>query len=1374
MTTLMEPRKREGKPVVPGAAAGGVSDRLSLPLERVAGRARSFAVMRAILQVLVLIALVWLVAGLTLGSFRRVPVLAAVALALAAWGLIGWVLLRVLRRVGGRRDLSGAARLADAAMPDNQERISSAVEISQDPDGRFRGSPELVAVLFRQAEKAADRMDAAQVVSSRDVSRWFAILFPVGLAWLIVLVVAGPRIAVGLKRGLLPWTASQALPGPELVVTPGDSTVAQGESVEVDVEVKASAVELTPADQPVDRAVLVWQDDSGGAAALQRPLEMERTGPRSFRMAFDNLQAGFTYRIQAAGETAGPFSVHVQSRPAVARLRVDYTYPGYTHLAPRVDESRDGAIDALVGTQVKLTLDLSEPVKDAQVVLGTGAAAAPLALTKLSDTPPRYSTEMTLSKNDVYRIRLVGDPDLSNKDDQERPITARPDAPPLIAVTSVGGMPPAALKVRPDDVVAVKFTASDDFGLTKLEGLAQVDDSLPTVVRLPLTLEERKQEGTWRVAMGELLRILPPGANPQHVVLQIRATDNRDPDPQVTTSPGLELAIDAGVTPLAQRQDNQAAKELGAAVREAEQALEQARQAEAAVQAAGDKPLSAAEKQTAAVAQQQLADARQKLNDAAAAAAGTRLAEQAKEVQSIAQGPLKQGEENAAKASLAADQPAARNSSAADSQKSIAEAQSRLNKVAQSLGEQVKDQPLAHALDDLAKRQQELADALAAHPHDPALEAQQKQLQKELEKVIKEHPELQQTAAAGKQQGVDALAQQVRQLAESQDAVNDAVRSRADAAKGGGQGGDLAKQQQALNRDIGQFAQQQGSALRGADTLTPDDKALAPIVKDLADNHLEDAAAAQKRAAEQLDQAAGKLDRSGGANAAAKQAAALQQQLQKLSQEIQQAQTNHNPPTRPSDPANQTARALAEDVKRAAQGLAQHPAARAGAAAASKAADAARTAASQGNAKGAQQELSNAASRLAEAARAAGGSPEAGEAADEAKSLAQRQGALAEQTAAQAAAAADARSAAAHPSEAAKTQQEHASQIDQAAQQAESLQQGSQGAAPDLAAKIGKAAQALKSAAQEERAAAAATGANDPATAASRQQRSADALGQAEEALTGQRTPRPQGSPQQQDSQGGSSQQQARGQPAGQPGGKPGEQARGPSASGAGKQPGDSGQQGKGASQQTASGAGQPGEGQPGEGQPGAGQPGAGQPGGSASGGNAPGGAEGATADAGNDPAGLARAVQAAREAQSRAGDGNPAAAREAARQLAQAAQALSPSGGSSGPSSAMAGSTPPGGGTAGQPGVLPANGRGNDGSGRGPGVGPATPAAAADVPQAVQDIGVAPSDWAKLPAAMQDQLLHAAQQGGPPSYRDMIKNYYNRIARLQAENGTP
>lgn len=60
------------------------------------------------------------------------------------------------------------------------------------------------------------------------------------------------------------------------------------------------------------------------------------------------------------------------------------------------------------------------------------------------------------------------------------------------------------------------------------------------------------------------------------------------------------------------------------------------------------------------------------------------------------------------------------------------------------------------------------------------------------------------------------------------------------------------------------------------------------------------------------------------------------------------------------------------------------------------------------------------------------------------------------------------------------------------------------------------------------------------------------------------------------------------------------------------------------------------------------------------------------------------------------------------------------------------------------------------------------------DLPKEVQDVGVAPSDWVKLSPEMQNELIHAAQQPGPPGYRDMIKNYYSRIARMPSPGGNP
>jgi hypothetical protein len=133
-----------------------------------------------------------------------------------------------------------------------------------------------------------------------------------------------------------------------------------------------------------------------------------------------------------------------------------------------------------------------------------------------------------------------------------------------------------------------------------------------------------------------------------------------------------------------------------------------------------------------------------------------------------------------------------------------------------------------------------------------------------------------------------------------------------------------------------------------------------------------------------------------------------------------------------------------------------------------------------------------------------------------------------------------------------------------------------------------------------------------------------------------------------------------------------------------------------------------------------------------------------------------------ARQSQQRAAAGDPAAAREAAEALAQANDALRRQDASNPASSNQ---------TAAKPDQNPSK------TGQTPfeATGIRTPGKPLEDhrPSAVKDIGISPSDWARLPPGLQEQLLNAAQQKGPPAYQEMIKSYYVRIAHLQAAAGS-
>ena len=155
MTLMTEP---ETKAPVP--------ERIAEPLRVVAGRARMLAWFHAIFQLVVLVAAVWLGEVLLLGSRLAVPVWVSIPLTVIGWGAVIYGAYRIIRKLWKRRgDITAAALMVDAALPDSQERISSALELSQEPDPAFRGSPELVAVLTRQAEHHADTMDPGNVIA---------------------------------------------------------------------------------------------------------------------------------------------------------------------------------------------------------------------------------------------------------------------------------------------------------------------------------------------------------------------------------------------------------------------------------------------------------------------------------------------------------------------------------------------------------------------------------------------------------------------------------------------------------------------------------------------------------------------------------------------------------------------------------------------------------------------------------------------------------------------------------------------------------------------------------------------------------------------------------------------------------------------------------------------------------------------------------------------------------------------------------------------------------------------------------------------------------------------------------------------------------
>ncbi|MGN6370049.1 MAG: hypothetical protein ACTHN5_17470 [Phycisphaerae bacterium] len=1337
MTLLDEPSPPPAARDVP--APPPIPRRLEEPLQMVAGRARLLAILLALFKLMALVLAAWLLVTLLLGGIREPALPLAFALAAAAWAtlFIGAVLL--FRPAFRRTDLSAAARMVDIAIPDTDERISSALELSQEEDPRFRGSPELIAALVRQAEHHAEAVDPNAVVSGSRVFRWFLAAIPLLLIWFILLVVMMPTLTLGLERLFQPWRAAAPLVTATLDVDPRNVSVAQGDSVTITVTVTPTDSGLSTTKEV--KSASITQRFAAGNTNEDVTTDMERTDLHTFRKIFDNVQQGFSYRIESMGAKSPTYTVSVDPRPAVGNIQVDYAYPKYTGREAHTETSRDGAVDALVGTQVKLTIDTTQPVKIARMVI-TDNAPDPGAfiLQPLDKTNTKFTTSFTVRKTTDYKIQLVNEHELENKDTRAHPITARLDAPPTITITA----PEGNLRIRPDDRVQVRFAAADDFQLTKIEAVAQADEEAPVSFLLPaLPPKSTSFNGQWAISLHDLVSAGPAADKIKRITYFLRATDNRDPAPQTGISAKQVLEIDQKVAPLADRQDAQAARTLGEAVKQAGSQLDDAKQKlDTLRKTAGGRPLTEPEKQQAGDARNEISRAAQALQNAAGKTNDSSMADAARRAKEIADEPMKQADENTAAGQLASDQPDLRDKKFDAARQNIDDARSRLDQLAREIDNKAKDQPLARELHRIAAEQKKLAEQLAQHPNDPALLAKQKQLQKDLENVIKQHPELEKPAAEAAKSDTQDVQKKLDDLANAQNKFNEQAKAQQDATVAQDKLNDLAKKQEALNQQIKDFTGRRSDALRQAEAAhTPSAAQLDSIPRDLKNRNLTGATQGQSATANQLDQAAQQLENSQRREDSGEgitNAGDLQSRAAKLQKDIDDAERNHNPPTRPSDPANQEAARLADAARHLAQQQAlANPSQRGAAKAAEEEADAAKREALQGHASAARQHLSNAASQLG--AGQSVSSADQGKAAEEARRLAQAQRDLANQTSQAHQTLQTAEEAKSNADQSAAQQQRLADQMEQAARSARELQQKTQGAAPGLSQQAQKAAQSLENAAQAQRAAAQATRNGNTAQSIEKQAQAARSLQEAQQSLPQSR---------EQSTQSDQSARQGESQ---------------------------SDQQG---SRQSAQGS-RLGQGNQSSQSPTQGRPGSQGPGGMSS----PIGQSGTTGSSGSGGSSAAQAVQAARNAQSAAASGDPAAAQQAAEQLSQASQELlngnpggdtrsgqSPGQNSAG-SNASSGSAPgrPGGNAGSAASAGPASGNPNAPGGNGSGLlSSPQQKPPAQMPKPVEDIGLSPSDWAKLPPNTQEQLLNAAQQSGPPAYRDAIKNYYSRIAKLE------
>ena len=1267
-----------------------LSEIVAAPLRQVASRRWRLSAGTGLLQLLVVCLTVWLAAALVAGTAANLPWIARIALGIVAWGALIISLIVFLSPILRRRTLAGIARQIEADLGDRRELLSSAVELSADKDTRFAGSPELVAHVIRQAEVAVGSVKPDVLVPFKALSRWAMLLFPVLLCWAVLI----PAMPTPLRRGLYilltPWKM-QLPPGLAAVtISPGDTTLADGDPLEITANF-APRFRNKPVAPPAELQMSM-------TAGQKHKIEMSRTGERVFHYAVDHVTAGFTYRVSSEDGVSPWYAARVMPRPAVLAIDVRYTYPTYTKLPPKIDNGKDGAIDALAGTAAQITLHASQPLGSKSRLLVGENSNDEQSISLLNLGENKYQANLIVTRTTSYRADLVNSGGLSSRDDLLRPITARPDQPPTVTITS-----PAAKIIAPaDDTVPVLFKASDDFGVMKLEAIVQIDGQSPEMIDVAMTVGELKTTGQWNLVLIDQLG-KKKLRNANRIEYQLKVTDNRDPDPQVGFSGKQVIEIDqAFKETLAARQEAEAAKNLTAAIEKAIKELgEEKSRVKQLMKNSDKRVLSAIAKKDAGALKDSVVKTDVDLKAVAQKSDAGPLSDVAEAAKRISDGPIEKAAEEIAAAILESDKIEDRQKNLAASAEHVEEAQQALQGLLEQVKTEAKQEQLAKSLHDMADHEKAIAQELAKPEKQQADRGQtmrqQEALRQRLDELLNQNKELNGQPARDAAQRNQQLVQKIEQLEEQQKHLDGLAEKQQAVMAAQEPLNKLAEQQKELNKGINEFAKKEQVELKDAGAHTPAEQKLDNIVQALqkpdrtaeGNQQQRESANELKQAAQQLANAAKSSDAPPAqrerqdkqdvdrAKAAAKEAGELAKQIETARTAKDQNQAKEQ--------IKQKEQQLAQKLEQQAGEMkARDPAQKDALEAAQKKIDQAKQDAQNGDAEKAGQELADAAVKLEAAAHADDATAQAEQkemAADakKADALAQQQQQLADASAKAAEALAKARQQQGDPQQLERGEQQAAAQAEQVANEAaQAAQQDQQQSESAMAGRATKVQKDLKEAAQHEQAAAKAAAENQPAQAAVEQKAAESAMAKAEQAARGM--------PDRDVASAKNADQQMR-------------------------QAADSAQEARQAEQEAMNGK------------------------------------ANAAAEAANALQEAAKAIASAAHQPS-----NSSSAKSGEPHDPSQAKA------SSGEPSAKPGSEP--GSKSSQP-SLASETRGADVTGM---------ARVDERPVSVKEIGISASDWVRLPPLVQQQLLSAAQQSGPPGYQDRIKKYFVKIANIQAD----
>jgi len=422
---------------------------------------------------------------------------------LALWG--SCLAMLFIHGMFWRQTPAQTARFVEEASPHLRNNLINSILLARDRD---QVSAELVQATIDETITMARGVELADSISYRRLHRTS---LATALAAMIVGALAffqpGP-FQRGLTAALMPWKyvpRVNKIGG--VTITPGDDTVLSGERVVVTATIPALD------DTTIDRAELAREllrlKPRVIIAGRDGPLAMLGGSEGKFTCDLDAVMRNLDYAVMVGSdrwpEDKPYYTIEVISDIDVKSHIMEYTFPPYTRKKPLKVTDSGGTIEATVGSTVRMTITLSNPVPRMMLEVKD----KPATEMKASDGNKTFSARLDVETNGGYRMALQDKrgkvirylPDLAGGRETGAlpsagqimdgcyPIRALTDAPPQATFL----LPGRDLTVAPGTKVRMKIKVSDKFGLENMTLFAGKSGA-PPATELTKDLKGAKSE----------------------------------------------------------------------------------------------------------------------------------------------------------------------------------------------------------------------------------------------------------------------------------------------------------------------------------------------------------------------------------------------------------------------------------------------------------------------------------------------------------------------------------------------------------------------------------------------------------------------------------------------------------------------------------------------------------------------------------------------------------------------------------------------------------------------------------------------------------------------------------------------------------------